>query len=76
MYMEILVYKQNKGDIKMRIVNEYIKGGNRGSIAENMHPGETIYIAVMASSSKTFKSLNVAEKFMNKFKYKKVLDNL
>jgi hypothetical protein len=57
----------------MRIVNEYIKGGNKASIAESIHTGDPIYIAITASSSKTFKSLNSAENFMSKFKYKKVI---
>ncbi len=58
----------------MRIVNEYIKGGNKASIAENIHLGKTIYITVTASSSKIFKSLMDAEKFMIKFQYKKVIN--
>lgn len=56
----------------MRIVSEYIKGGTRASIAETIRAGKTIYIAVTSSSSKIFKSLNIAERFMLKFKYEKV----
>ncbi|WP_026881446.1 hypothetical protein [Clostridium akagii] len=57
----------------MRIVNEYIKGGNKASITENIHLGKIIYIAITASSSKIFKSLKGAEKYMIRFEYKKII---
>ena len=57
----------------MRILNEYVKGGNKGSIAENIREGYTTYIAVTSTSSKTFKSLKGAERFMTKLEYKIVI---
>ena len=55
------------------IVNEYVKGGKKGSIAENIHEGYTTYVAVTPTASKTFKSLKGAERFMTKLEYKIVI---
>lgn len=54
-------------------MTDYIKGKeNKGSIMENTYAGEVSYIAVTISSSKTFKSVKGAEKYMSKFGYEKV----
>jgi len=52
---------------------DYVKGKyNKGAILENGYSDSITYIAVTAASSKDFKSLKGAEKYMTKFEYKKV----
>ena len=48
----------------------YIKGkSNKGGIMENIYAGQKSYIAVTVATSKTFKSLKGAQKYMAKFDY-------
>lgn len=62
-----------KGEMKMKQM-DYIKGKcNKGAVIENIYAGQKSYIAVTISTSKTFKSLKGAEKYMDKFEYKKVI---
>jgi len=49
------------------------ENGNKGGIVRNINTGTTTYIAVTASSSKTFKSLKGAKNFMAKFNYNEVI---
>lgn len=48
---------------------EYLRGENKGAIMSDIYEGKIIYTAVTATSSKDFKSLKSAEKFMQKFGY-------
>lgn len=55
----------------MKAIIDYKKanGEETGAIAVNEYNGNLSYIAVTASSSKTFKSMKGAEKYMAKFNY-------
>lgn len=56
----------------MAKIISYIKGsGLSGGIAINEYAGETNYIAVTVSNSKSYKTLKGAEKFMIKNGYEK-----
>lgn len=57
----------------MKAIIDYKKanGEEAGSIAVNEYNGNLSYIAVTASSSKTFKSMKGAEKYMAEFNYVK-----
>ena len=53
----------------MTIIN-YVKGkSNKGAIIQNGYAGSITYIAVTIATSKTFKSLKGAQKYMAKFEY-------
>lgn len=57
----------------MKAIIDYKKENSEltGAIIVNEYAGKTTYIAVIASASKTYKTLNGAEKFMNEYNYKK-----
>lgn len=57
----------------MNAIIDYKKESSEltGSIIVNEYAGKTTYIAVTASASKLYKTLKGAEKFMNKYNYKK-----
>ena len=50
---------------------DYERGTSKGGITINNYAGVTTYIAVTIATSKTFKSLKGAEKFMTDRGYKK-----
>lgn len=50
----------------------YSKGSNKGSIGKNEYAGEVTYIAVTEVSSKSFKTLSGAKKYMEQMGYKEV----
>lgn len=58
----------------MESIIDYKKANSEstGSIIVNKYGGNLSYIAVTASSSKTFKSMKGAEKYMAEFNYVKV----
>lgn len=55
----------------MKAIIEYKKSKSEleGAITVNSNCGRDSFIAVTASSSKTFKSMKGAEKYMNSFGY-------
>lgn len=57
----------------MKAIIDYKKVNSEltGTIMVNEYNGNLSYIAVTASSSKTFKSMKGAEKYMAKFNYAK-----
>jgi hypothetical protein len=56
------------------IIINYTRGTeNKGAILIDDAYNNPIYTAVTQTSSKDFKSLKNAEKYMDKFKYKKVV---
>jgi len=53
---------------------DYIKGkSNKGGIIQNLYAGQISYIAVTVATSKTFKSLKGAERYMAKLDYIEVI---
>lgn len=52
----------------MKAIIDYHRGEDKGAILIN---GERSFIAVTIATSKTFKSLKGAEKYMSKYDYKK-----
>lgn len=58
----------------MRVIIDYKKENSEltGSILVNEYAGKTTYIAVIASASKTYKTLKGAEKLMAEYNYKKI----
>ena len=57
----------------MKAIIDYKKENSEltGAIIVNEYAGKTTYIAVIASASKTYKTLKGAEKFMNEYNHKK-----
>ena len=58
----------------MKAIIDYRKENSEltgASMVDKCGNGHYIYIAVTASVSKTYKSMKGAEKFMNKYNYKK-----
>ena len=71
--------KNNMRDFSksIRIMNAfnviyYSKGSNKGSIGKNEYAGKVTYIAVTEASSKSFKTLSGAKKYMEQMGYKEV----
>lgn len=50
----------------------YKKGSNQGAIGKNEYAGKVTYIAVTEASSKSFKTLSGAKKYMEQMGYKEV----
>lgn len=57
----------------MKAIIDYQRGEDKGAILIN---GEHSFIAVTIATSKTFKSFKGAEKYMDKYNYKKANKNM